>query len=99
MDKAAGKQGNMSSPALQVWEKLGNVAGDVRSTVGHKKTKQYLLIDTVDAVGTFGGFPGTGQITKSWKYLSHVNSGKEHPKSTRELIRNTVFGPPPKKEQ
>lgn len=46
---------------------------------------------TIDAVGTWTGFPGTAQTLKTSKYLKRLKEGEERPDDATDVVQGVLF--------
>lgn len=94
--KIQGKYAQVSSPTMQAFEKIFGAGSAVRGYKTGTKDVEDIGISAFDAIGTWAGLPGTGQVIKTWKYTHGVRKGDIRPKNTLDIAKGIAFGPPPK---
>ena len=95
-----GKRADLSNPVLQGAEKVLAAPYRTIDAYQNQDDAEKAAMESIEALGTVFGVPGTAQGLKSWRYVRQVELGERpEPENALEATRNVTLGPPPKGRQ
>jgi len=95
-----GKRADLSNPVLQGAEKVLAAPYRTIDAYQNQDDAEKAAMESIEALGTVFGVPGTAQGLKSWRYVRQVDRGERpEPENALEATRNVTLGPPPKGRQ